>query len=227
MTAEEVQLPTSLSYTEDDVANAATRPQLAEGWYRFVITNAKRTESRENGHLMINQTLTPLSDPDDADSKASPNIFNNLCFPHKNKNRADHKPPNTAGICHGFLMAIYDDMPDYPRMVDGTLTYNGEAIDREDENACRQEVTKEVFERLNALWEDPDALLDEAVYGQVHINGQYVNVKNIRAELPEDAELVPASEMTQRKACKRACKGFEEDNQKESDEKEDDEKEDD
>lgn len=193
-------VPTNISYTDDEIAKASSRPTLNPGWYRFLIRNAENTVSENKGHIMTNITLAPLTDPDDAATFSSPTIRHNIVWPFKNPEYDGHKAPNTTGICHNFLRAVLpDEIHDYPRKVDRVLTYKGEAIPSDEEASCRMEVTRSVFEYGKKVLGDPEVLNDNVVYAEVYQNGEYLNARNFRAELPEEAVLVSPEDFSSAK----------------------------
>lgn len=189
-------LPTSLSYTASDIRDASLRDELAYGWYRFKIGGAEAKEAESSGSLMVVLKCYPLKDPDDADSTTTPFVRHNLIMPTVNPNRDGHKKPNTVGMNHGFLRALHpDSMPDYPRREDGVFMYKGEEIDPDATEEARMEVTTQLFSELDSLYRDPTLLIDEVFYAELYQNGDFLNLKNIRAELPDDATLVPPDKM--------------------------------
>lgn len=189
-------LPSSLSYTESDIRDASLRDELAFGWYRFKIGSAETKEAESSGSLMIVLKCYPLKDPDDADSATTPFVRHNLIMPTVNPNRDGHKKPNTVGMNHSFLRALSPEgVPDYPRRVDGVFMFQDAEIEPGEQEEARMQVTTSVFERLDSLYQEPQQLIDEVFYAELYQNGDFLNLKNIRHDLPDDASLVPAGEM--------------------------------
>lgn len=191
----QVEKPTDISFTSDDIAKHSTRPSLTDGWYQWICTQAETTVAK-SGHLMIDTRNAPLAEADDPSSKVAKfAVRDNIILPFDNPNMADHKAPNTAGLCHAKLMAIFgeDEIPDYPRVVDGVLTYKGEEIQKVDEQAYREEVTALVFHKLQELWQDPTPLVDQAFFAKKIQNGEFSNLTTPRAVLPDGVELVARS----------------------------------
>jgi len=182
-------IPTTLSFSDEDVANATKRDQLADGWYGFVISNPKRAVSK-NGAFQISMQCIPLKDIDDADSRATPTIYNNLTLPKANKEIVGHKAPNTFGICQQFLRALDPQHPGFPRKIDGALMYRGETIELGQVADARKEATTVTLTKLGELWENPESLENEFFFAQVKTSGEYTNVKSITSELPNGVELV-------------------------------------
>lgn len=188
----ELQKPTSVSFTPDAVKKLAAKEKATQGWYRWLITDAE-TKVAGTGSLMIVATCNPLVDPEDPNSIFKKiRVRNNIILPQENPDVADHKAPNTIGLCHGFLMSLYpDEIQDYPRFSDGALRFNGEEIEKAEEEQYREEVTKQVTDKLEALWLDPSPLVDEVFYAEAFDNGDFTNIRSIRQELPDGVKLVP------------------------------------
>ena len=128
------EIPTDVTFTPADVEAGAKPQRLRAGWRQWLITGAERSVSKDNGYLMITLSTRALAVEGDPTSIKGPNVRNNIVLPLKNPSRDDHRPPNTAGICHATLRALYpDEIPDYPRRVNGKLTYLGQTIDAADE----------------------------------------------------------------------------------------------
>ena len=105
--------------------------------------------------------------------------------------------PNTTGIAGAFVRALEgpDEVPDFPRREDGTLTYRGEAIDKTEEEGSRKEASRIVLNKLKELWQsDTDELVGKTFYGRIGHKGEYANIITCRWDLPADAELVDPSD---------------------------------
>lgn len=194
--SDQVEKPTDVNFTPEDIAKHSARPALTDGWYQWLCTDAQTTVAK-SGHLMIDTRNAPLAEVDDPSSKVQKfAVRDNIILPFDNPNVEGHKAPNTAGLCHAKLLALFgeDVIPDYPRVVDGVLQYKGEEIEKAEEGEIRQEVTKLVFEKLQELWADPSTLVDQAFYGKKVQNGDYSNISTPRSALPDGMQLVPRDE---------------------------------
>jgi len=188
-----MDFPTNITFDDSDVERASTRDMLSPGWYAFVIKDHKKDTTHENHHLRSKFSLAPLKDPTDDNTESTPRAFHSIIYPFKNDSQEGHAPPNTLGIAASFLRAILgeDDVPYFPRRIDGQLTYRGEPIDKKQEEACRKEATKIQMNALLAIATgDDDALVGAVFFGLVVHKGEYANIKVVRGEPPTDAELV-------------------------------------
>lgn len=187
----ELQKPTSIKFSPESVKKLSLKESGTPGWYRWIVTNAE-TQVAGTGSYMIVTNLSPLEDVDDPNSVFKKlRVRNNIILPEENPEVDGHKAPNTIGLCHGFLMALYpDEIDDYPRFSDGALRFKGEEIEKAEEENYREEVTKQVTDKLEQLWLDPTPLVDEVFYAELFQNGDFSNIKSIRPELPDGAKLV-------------------------------------
>ena len=178
------------SFDPKDIAAAASKQSLSLGWFRFLTTDAK-LQIAKSGHYMIVTRNEPLTDPDDPDSAVSRlSVRNNLVMPFDNPDVEDQKAPNTTGLMGQALRAYGYDLPQYPRVIDGVLTYNGEEIEKAEEDACRQEAVQAIWDACLALMQDPEQLVDQAFYAKTVQNGDFLNITSPCAELPEGEMLV-------------------------------------
>ena len=187
------EIPTDVTFTPADVEAGAKPQRLRAGWRQWLITGAERSVSKDNGYLMITLSTRALAVEGDPTSIKGPNVRNNIVLPLKNPSRDDHRPPNTAGICHATLRALYpDEIPDYPRRVNGKLTYLGQTIDAADEALARMSVTELLYSKLRTLWRDPEQLIGHAYYAEGYMNGDFFNQKSIRGDKGPGVVLVSA-----------------------------------
>lgn len=191
----ELQKPTSVKFSQDAVKQLAAKDQTQGGWYRWIVTEAE-TKLAGTGSYMIVTKQSPLEDPDDPNSLFKRvTVRNNIILPMANPDVDGHEAPNTVGICHSFLMAIYpDEINDYPRWKDNALRYQGKEIEKVEEEQYREEVTAQVIAKLEELWSDPSPLVDEVFYAEAFQNGDFTNLKATRQELPDGVKLVPAGQ---------------------------------
>jgi hypothetical protein len=190
--------PSKISYTEDDVSRDVQRKKYSKGWYQLLCTTNNPKVSQNTGSLMFQQNWAPLKEQDDPESKSTQAITNYLTLPFANKDIADHKAPNTLGICHALLRAVGGDLgnelPDYPRKIDGSLVFKGDEIAKEDEEEARREVARATRDKLIEIYDEPSVLEGYTAFGYVTIEGDYNKISKFKAELPDDEDLVPPEE---------------------------------
>lgn len=190
-----MNIPSELKINPRDVKRLSKRRTLKPGWYAFLTGGSKRDASPKKGTLAIQQILFPLKDPKDPKSKSTPTIRNGIWMPFPNPEVEGHKAPNTVGLCHSIFLAFEpDSLPSYPSKIDGVLTYQGEEIEPSEEEAAREEVTEATMQKCLELWENPSLVDNMIIFGEVFDNNGFANVRNISAELPEDAELLPVEQ---------------------------------
>lgn len=182
----------TISFSDQDVADAVIPDKLAEGWYLFVYKSAEASVHEKNGHLVINTTARPLEDPTDSASVSSLSIRDNIFLPFRNPDVPGHKRPNTLGLCQARLIAIDHSFPIPPRKIKGkqAFEFDGQEIDSAQADAERIKIGRRVMERLTDLWETPEELLECAFYGLVEHKDGYANINRWARELPADATLV-------------------------------------
>lgn len=193
----DVAVPTSLSFTEQDIMDSAKWDVLAQGFYCFKIvdTSTKVTVKGKNpGSLMMTWRLRALRDPNDLDSVAGPPMFHNLIVPKQNPDVPQHTKPKTFGLVAQALRAIFpDEIPSMPyRNEDGDLEYNGDLIEKDDEQACRNEVAQIVLQKLEEIWTDGSLCVDRIFYAEAYDNDGYMNLRHIDYELspnPQTGEM--------------------------------------
>lgn len=194
---ETTNLPTTLSYTADDVSRDVQRKLLREGWYALLCVGNVPAEAK-TGSLRFEQTFVPLKDPTDGESKGNMKIRDYLSLPFENPEKKGHKIPNTVRVVHSRLKAlggeIGDDIPDYPRKEDGAYAFKGEEITKEELQDCDKEVSEAVRKRIIELWEEPTKVHGYVMFGYVKVNGDYNNIATSRAQLPDGEELVPVEQ---------------------------------
>lgn len=191
----DVSIPdaSSLDFNDEDIARGAKRDQIPFGWHRFIVTSAERkigATEKTMGNLTINMQVCALQDQDDPNSKVRPPMYQNLTIPIANPEVPGHTTKTwMTGMAMQFLASVFDEeVFTFPRKIDGVLTYKGEEIDKEDEEECRKDAVKRMLNKCKELWADPTLLLDCVFYGEVIQNGDYVNIKGIRAELGTDKD---------------------------------------
>jgi len=188
-----------IKLTPENIAQMSQRQSLALGWYQFLVTEANAKVAK-SGSLMIELRCAPLAETDDPNSKvAKLSLRNNIVLPVANPEVADHTPPNTIGIVVSALKALgVEGIEDYPRQIDGQLTFKGEAIEKAEEDEARQEVTELAVTKVLELYDNPSELVDCAFYGQVIEKDGFTNIAGMRSELPDGESLVPADEFVKK-----------------------------
>ena len=190
----DVSTPTALPFTEEDIAQDAARDDLPnDKHYRLRITEArfKVTDKGTNpGSHMFSFPCRALANPDEPEGDlVGPSVWQNLIVPRLNPDVPGHKKPKTAGLVAQFFRAIFpDDIPDMPyKNENGELEYNGEVIEKEDDDKCRQEVMAIVHDKIDELYEDRSIVVDKVFYCfKVRTADGYTNLKNIDYELKPD-----------------------------------------
>ena len=114
------QIPTTqVSFNKDAIAALVAKERPAEGYFGFLVTEAKRHESKntENHNLMLSVTLRMLKDPDNADSVTGLPVRQWPALPLANPDVEGHEEPKyAADQSAGLLSALFpDEVDDYPR----------------------------------------------------------------------------------------------------------------
>lgn len=200
-------LPDEISFSEETIRSAAEKDTLAEGWYQFLIVQAERQLSK-SGRYMLKLNCIPLAKENNPETKVSNlGIRHYVVLPHTNPameiddEAAEAKRQKSLGHNFGrFLRACFgsdeEGIPDNPKWIDGVPTYRGEEIDPSEEQACRQEVARAIYDMGTSLWKpaNTDDLINLAFFGKVIENGQYMNIQTVSEEIPDGVELsVPGS----------------------------------
>jgi hypothetical protein len=186
-------------FTEADIKRAAKRKDYIEGIYcRWKVASAEATTSR-NGNYQIRMPVQALRDPEDANSTVSRTVYNNLTLPQQNPHFPGHEEPDTAGLCAQLLRAMFpEEIPEMPYRIDGVLQFQGEAIEKSEEQTKREEVMKAVHDKLDDLWDNPEPLVGQCYYGgyeRSKKDPQYLNIVNPSAEPKQ--ELTPPDQLVE------------------------------
>lgn len=194
------ELP-DLDFSPEAIKETAKKKTLPNGaWFRFLVTKQDTKVNEKSGNVGTRLGLRALKDPNDASSTFGAPASNNITWPFRNKGfvypetTKDHKKgdpheaPDTEGMVIQFLNALDPSFPTYPRWVEGKLMYKGEEIPEDQNDAKREEVVSEIYNTLKKVYANPEYFINEAFYAQVAVDGNFTNVKNIRADLPEGVE---------------------------------------
>ena len=199
----DVTKPTSLPFTDKDVAEAATKRILTPGFYRFIVRKAiskvvdkPRWPGDVPGSYVLTTTCAPLKDPDDAATAlVNPNVWHDLELPIKNPDFDEHVKPDTMWKVGSFLATCFDnDIAAEPkRNEEGEWEYNGKVVAGDKLKAAQKEYAQSIFDKMNEVWADPDLLKDCVFYAEVTYSKKgYPKLRMIASELPEEAVLVDA-----------------------------------
>jgi hypothetical protein len=185
-----------ISYSEDDVNKLAATNRLNAGWYKFKVQFPTSGVNEKSGNYFIKFVCAPLADPKDSDSARGPTVSNQLTLPISNKEVEGHQAPNTGGICHAALCALYPTHPRMPKKGDDGSYYSSDGELLEDYDAVEEakgQVARATLQKLVELYSsDGDELEDKTFFGLVGLDatGEFVNIKKMSHELPADAKLV-------------------------------------
>jgi hypothetical protein len=187
-------IPLKISYTDEDVANAAKRDRFAKGTYRGIVSDITRQVSKEAGHLMFKTVYRALKDVGDAGSVFGPSLYHYQCLPFRNPNREGHTPNKFfARSTNGWLAAhLPEEVTALPAKIDGTLYFKGEGIEYAEEEAAKKEAYDTSFQKASEMWEDEtnevmESLKGVAVYFDVDYQegSDFPSLSNFRNELEE------------------------------------------
>jgi hypothetical protein len=175
-----------ISYGEDKIRKAAKKPQVPFGVHRFIVLEASSGVAQNGkiaGCLQLKLRVAALQNVKDPESGIRPHMFENVTLPLDNPSVDGHCAPEwTSGIASQALHALYDEaeLPRMPTRVDGQLIYNGEEIERDQEDEYREDCMSKLFEKCKELFGDPSDLRDRTFIGEVGLDktGQFVNILN-------------------------------------------------
>lgn len=204
-----------ISYSEDDVNSMAASNRLSDGWYKFKVEFPSSGVNKNSGNYFVKFVCMPLRDPKDLDSGVGPTVQNNWILPISNPKTnsvtegkipdGTHKAPNTAGICHNGICAIYSDHPRMPKKGEDSQYYSfaGELLeDYEQVEVEKLRVSKLTLDKLVSLYRnDGDDLEGRTFFGLVgtDASGEFVNIKKMTSALPEGEKLVDPKNFTTKK----------------------------
>ena len=186
-----------LSFTDQDVREAAAREQIVLGWYYFLCAQAIRKVA-STGSCMISLGLKPCERAGDGTSAVRPNLYANLVLPMVNPDVAGHKKPNTGFMLKQILPAFFGDELPQP-VKDGAIwTYEGKEVSGKKLDAARVKAMTAVYDKALSLWEDNvEEIVGCGCYAEVKENADkedptkvYRNAENFCIELPAGAQLV-------------------------------------
>jgi hypothetical protein len=165
-------------FTDEDIVKDSKPESLPEGTFRFVITKADKKVSQSEktgGCEMISMRVAALKDPEDVTSKVRPEMIFTLMSPFPNPEVEGHVPPKQyrkmwVDGAHDFLTAIFDDLPRKPYWDKdaGSLVFDGENINKTEEEACAEKAVRGVYEKFADLLDGEYSELPGcAFYGKV------------------------------------------------------------
>lgn len=189
-----------VNYTKEDVEKAASRPVLKTGWYMGLCKGCKKMVSKKNGHLMLNITCAPMSDPSDAKSVGGPFASGFQLLPFPNPHIEGHAPPESAGnMIIPVMQAFFPDEVPRIRKDKESGVYmlhygsdKGKEIDPEKLKETQNLVAEKALEKALAVWNDPSIIIrdDFGVYFKTKRDGDFVGIDMFRQELPPGAEII-------------------------------------
>lgn len=220
---EDKTIPRRVSYTDEDVANAAKRDKLRKGTYRAVLEDVVRDVSKETKHLMLVFTWGVLSDPEDAGSVVM-RVKMWQCLPFRNVQVADHVPKKFFGQSTAWTLAailgelseaqakargevVNEDgskevvklqrVPNPPnKNEDGDLMYDGEPLDGDEYMEKRKEALGKAFEVADALYNDrTDNLLNALKNTACYFDIDYEEGSDFPNVRKLRSELLPGEEL--------------------------------
>jgi hypothetical protein len=196
------QVPDDISYDASDVKRASARPNLrltgTNERYKFVVSApAKKSVNEKSGNFTLQLELRPL---DSENTPKTPSIRFQLFPPMPNKERENHKAPNTMGLCRSYLEAVGAEgvkkTPKWNSDAQGWVREDGSVIPQSQKAAADAEIeaaNMTVFEAMRARWKDPSLFERDCFFGSVILDKKtqkYRNVDRISGELPGDCTQV-------------------------------------
>ncbi len=168
-------LPDELpSATAEDIKRASSYPTLrTDVAMRFIVKEVERSVSEKTGSVALILGVRPLT----KDNKpVYPGTRLRLTCPFRNPKavglKYENTAPDTLRQWHRFFNALYPDtFPHMPKKVGNAWVTDGGAgsetlATKEDNEAMRQKINAQVFERIQAYWKNPNGLLEEVFIAQ-------------------------------------------------------------
>ena len=181
----------TISYSDADLAREASEEKLADGiWCKFVVDKATKKTNEETGDRRFTLRCSPLS-ADDGQTRLGPAAYVSLTMPITNADHEGHVPPSWAGsLYRQYLTATrVDEHPHNPKRINGKWMYGGDEIEKSEVDSIKVANVRAMMDFCIAAWKDPDLFKDDTFFGKVKHSGDFVNLNNLCAELPEGVEL--------------------------------------
>ena len=187
-------IPSSISFTDQDIKDATARPTLKEGWFYFRVTSPARNGTTKNGHLSQSLILAPV---DDMGETNIPTIQHRVILPFLNTEFEGHVKPRTFGFCQQYLHAAQPkEHGAFPKKEGGAYTTeDGSVLDYDSATEYRETLSRAVYEEMQRRWESPELYAGEEFFGKVVQNGEFLNVEKLRPVAPDDEEVEYSSFM--------------------------------
>jgi hypothetical protein len=209
-TQQQVSVPKSLQFTEQDIIEASQKVRISRGgMYAGVLSGVENTVSQNTWFPMFKLTWWPLSDvskPETAQKSMAMNSYVVLPFVTEDVQRRYSpaeitvKKSQYTDMMVRNLRGIFGEemIPAYPVYNRDQKAYfwNGSSLGSKDEaEEIRKDINKKAYTLANKLWDDPNLWVSPHYRGayllvKMNDNG-YPNVDAVFGEKPADKELVP------------------------------------
>ena len=207
----DITSPLRVSYDKSDIQREMAEEILADkAWVQVVIDRFKLstqpTKGKGPGEDIVAQLMLGIVDPSDGVSRVKgKNIFHRLTLPIRNPEFMDtHEPPSwSKGFWAEFVQAaIPERHPKSPKVEKGQWKFKGKKVEKGDVDGIKEELSdarlKEAADVCGNLGED---WLRRTLFGQIKHSDSadgrtFANLNNLCFELPENATLTPAKELT-------------------------------
>lgn len=189
-------------YTQAEIRRIAARDELADGWYRFMVTRYERKED-ENKPVTLQLQVNPLQNPEDASTAHRLSMYLSLPLAETDSSgEIERFRFEQSGRAGGILLDGIPATPVWHKQA-RKWTLNGETVTKDAAMAAREAALEAGLNGLIEAYNDESnaalgSLVSKVFYGCVvrkeSKNPQYAgtvfaNVTNITAELPANAKL--------------------------------------
>ena len=216
-------------YTQSEIRRIASRDELADGWYRFIVSKFDRKEN-ENKPISLSLECKPLTDPEDAETAHRLSMYLQLPLQEtESSGEIERFRFEQTGRVGALLLDDIGPMPVWNKVA-RKWTLDGETVDKNEAMAARDEALEKGLNGLIDAYNDSSnevlgTLVGKVFYGCVVSKGSknpqyagtvFANITNICDAPPNDAKLVkpadfvflpPAAEGEEAPAAKPAKKG--------------------
>ena len=190
-------------YTPAEIRRIASRDELADGWYRFIVSKFDRKEA-ENKPISLQLEAKPLTDPENAESAHRLSMYLQLPLQEtESSGEIERFRFEQTGRIGALLLDDIGPMPVWNRL-SRKWTLDGETVSKDEAMAARDEALEKGLNGLIDAYNDTsnevlNTLVGKVFYGCVvrktSKNPQYAgqvfaNITNICEEPPNDAKLV-------------------------------------
>lgn len=184
-----------VSYDHTDIQREASEERWAEIWVQVSVDEIRRKANEKTGNLSLSVRNSPM----DGDMRSRPAIWVNVQLPLRNTDREGHIPSQYAkGFFSQFVQAIDPEALEVaPVKRGGIWYYENEEIDGSDVPHINAARTDKILALATKVVNDPSIWDDYTFFGKMKQNGDYDNLQNLCAELPDNAELASKDEWMQ------------------------------